>query len=118
MALVLARLPWPRMPVSLPIDAHVADPLKRLTGIRKSAQIGKSVSADLFGSGSLDLRAYGLPNVMQGAIRLAERTHLTRYIPMPMNITISNIPGPKGPLYSNGAEMVAMYPVSLPIPGS
>jgi WS/DGAT/MGAT family acyltransferase len=47
----------------------------------------------------------------------AESTHLTRRMAMPMNITISNIPGPRGPLYSNGSEMVAMYPVSLPTHG-
>jgi hypothetical protein len=63
------------------------------------------------------MRAFGLPNLMKGAIGLAESTHLMKYVPMPMNITISNIPGPRGPLFSNGSEMVAMYPVSLPTHG-
>ncbi len=99
------------------LETHIEDPLERLTGIRASADVGKAVSADLFGSGSLDMRVFGLPNLMKGAIRLAESTHLTARLPMPMNITISNIPGPRGPLYSNGSEMVAMYPVSLPTHG-
>jgi diacylglycerol O-acyltransferase len=95
------------------LETQVEDPLTRLANIRESARIGKAVSADLFGSGSLDLRAFGLPRLMKGAIGLAERTHLTKRIPMPMNITISNVPGPRGPLYSNGCEMTSMYPVSL-----
>jgi WS/DGAT/MGAT family acyltransferase len=99
------------------LETQVEDPLTRLAGIRESAQIAKAVSADMFGSGSLDMRAFGLPNLMKGAIGLAESTHLMKYVPMPMNITISNIPGPRGPLFSNGSEMVAMYPVSLPTHG-
>ncbi|MDH3641340.1 MAG: wax ester/triacylglycerol synthase family O-acyltransferase [Gammaproteobacteria bacterium] len=100
------------------LETHVEDPLTRLANIRESADIGKAVSADLFSSGSLDLHAFGLPTLMKGAIGLAERTHLTKRMPMPMNITISNVPGPKGPLYSNGSEMVAMYPVSLATHGA
>ncbi len=30
---------------------------------------------------------------------------------------ISNVPGPKKPLYYNGARLTGMYPVSLPIHG-
>ncbi len=99
------------------LETHVADPLARLAGIRESARIGKAVTAELFGAGSVDLRTFGLPNFMRATMRLAERTHVMGRVSMPMNITISNVPGPRGPLYSNGAEMVAMYPVSVPTHG-
>ena len=31
----------------------------------------------------------------------------------PMNVVISNVPGPREPLYCNGAQMQGLYPVSL-----
>jgi diacylglycerol O-acyltransferase len=35
----------------------------------------------------------------------------------PFNLVISNVPGPKKPLYFNGARMEGMYPLSIPIHG-
>jgi len=35
----------------------------------------------------------------------------------PMNVTISNVPGPNQPLYLNGARLDAFYPVSIPVQG-
>lgn len=35
----------------------------------------------------------------------------------PMNLTISNVPGPREPLYLNGARLEAFYPVSIPSQG-
>jgi diacylglycerol O-acyltransferase len=35
----------------------------------------------------------------------------------PFNLIISNVPGPKVPHYYNGAELVGMYPLSIPIHG-
>lgn len=38
-------------------------------------------------------------------------------LPPPMNIVISNVPGPDGTLYMGGARLEAIYPVSLPLQG-
>ncbi len=35
----------------------------------------------------------------------------------PMNLTISNVPGPAHPLYLNGARLQASYPISIPTQG-
>jgi diacylglycerol O-acyltransferase len=35
----------------------------------------------------------------------------------PFNLIISNVPGPTEPLYSNGARLEGMYPLSIPIHG-
>jgi WS/DGAT/MGAT family acyltransferase len=35
----------------------------------------------------------------------------------PMNLTISNVPGPAHPLYLNGARLHASYPISVPTQG-
>ena len=35
----------------------------------------------------------------------------------PFNLIISNVPGPRTPHFYNGAELVGMYPLSIPIHG-
>ena len=35
----------------------------------------------------------------------------------PFNLIISNVPGPKKPMYLNGARMTGTYPLSIPING-
>ena len=35
----------------------------------------------------------------------------------PFNLIISNVPGPEAPHFYNGAELVGMYPLSIPIHG-
>lgn len=35
----------------------------------------------------------------------------------PFNLTISNIPGPREPLYLNGARLQGVYPMSIPYHG-
>ncbi|WP_447644965.1 WS/DGAT domain-containing protein [Nocardioides zeae] len=35
----------------------------------------------------------------------------------PFNLIISNVPGPDGPRWFDGARMVGMYPLSIPLHG-
>ena len=60
----------------------------------------------------LAMSAIGLaPAVLPPLLRMSGFTR------PPFNLIISNVPGPKAPHFYNGAELVGMYPLSIPIHG-
>ena len=89
------------------------DPVKRLKKIQKSVGAGKELLSSLSQAEIMMLSALGfapamLPMLLGVADRLAPA----------FNLTISNVPGPKNPLYWNGARLEGMYPVSIPVDGA
>ena len=103
------------LPVSLHSD--IADPLKRLAAIRKSAGRMKDLGGKMKGLGSLDVPSIGTPWLMTGLVSLYGRSHLADNLPPVANVAISNVPGPNFPLYMTRAMLRAMYPVSIPTHG-
>lgn len=96
--------------LSCNLGTHLADPADRLAAVRTSMDTGKesmrthgriqALAASALGAAPLALGMYGIG----GPIR-------------PPNVMISNVPGPAGPLYWNGARVSALYPLSLPVDG-
>ena len=91
--------------------------LIRLQKIHESAAIAKDVVQDLAGVYESNAALPGLPALMSGGIRLAESMGLARFARGPINVVISNVPGPQTARYSNGARLLAHYPVSIPTHG-
>lgn len=88
------------------------DPVRRLGVIHESMAQGKSALKAL---SATQMTAIGgivmaplLFNGMLGAHKLGRQ---------PFNLIISNVPGPKEPLYWNGARLQGMYPLSIPTHG-
>ena len=95
--------------VSLATD--VADPVERLRQVSELArsakrehatmgrdvmvELGEFVSSELFGLGARFFSQFGL----------ADR------VPTPVNLIVSNVPGPNFPLYFAGAKLEAIYPL-------
>ena len=50
--------------------------------------------------------------------RLMGQAKLAEQLPAIVNVLISNVPGPKEPLYCAGAKMINYFPVSIPSNGS
>ena len=51
------------------------------------------------------------------ASRLASRMHLGNRLHLPFNLVISNVPGPRQPLYLDEARLEHYYPVSTLVEG-
>lgn len=90
------------------MNTNVADPLERLRAIHESTVMAKEHLQNLPKAG---IDSYTMifmaPFILQLLAGLGGRLR-----PM-FNVTISNVPGPKTPLYFNGARLEQMYPVSL-----
>jgi diacylglycerol O-acyltransferase len=91
------------------LGTHLADPSERFRVIKASLSEGKQRHAQMSPEESLNFAALMLaPTFLNMVTGLAPQLHA-------FNVVISNVPGPKQPLYWNGARMVGMYPVSLVI---
>ncbi|MEX1163522.1 MAG: wax ester/triacylglycerol synthase family O-acyltransferase [Nitriliruptor sp.] len=89
------------------LATDVADPVERLEQVKASMDAGK---ARLAGMTQLQLIEYAAlllaPVAVGQALRMAT-------VGRPLfNVIISNVPGPREPLYWNGARMSGMYPLS------
>ncbi len=92
------------------LATNVEDPVERLAAIHESMQRGK----DLFG-GLNQLQATAISAAMMAPLTLSMAPGvLAQLAPPPFNLIISNVPGPKAPLYFNGARLTGVYPLSIP----
>jgi diacylglycerol O-acyltransferase / wax synthase len=55
----------------------------------------------------------GSPMLIQMLSLVYSRSNLSDVMPMPINVVISNVPGPRRALYAAGAELLHTYPVSI-----
>jgi hypothetical protein len=62
-----------------------------------------------------DFAQFPPPAVFARAMRTA--TRLTGRFSSPVNLVISNVPGPRHPLYAAGARLLHYYPVSTIVDG-
>jgi diacylglycerol O-acyltransferase / wax synthase len=99
----------------VPIPTNLADPRKRLMRaheyLRSAKERHSALPADLL----TDAASFIPPAVMARAARTTMDI-LGRTRP-PINLVISNVPGPRDPLYCAGAQLQAHFPVSVVIDG-
>jgi diacylglycerol O-acyltransferase len=93
------------------LATHVEDPLERLEIIRRSVQNSKQRFSRMTSSEILIYSAlvYGPAGLNIASGMLPKR--------QAFNLVISNVPGPREPLYWNGARLDALYPASIVMDG-
>ena len=93
------------------LGTHKEDPLERLDIIKRSVQNSKSRFKRMNANQILNYSAFvygpaGL-NIASGILPKRQA----------FNVIISNVPGPREPLYWNGAKLDALYPASIVLDG-
>ncbi len=94
------------------LATNTRDPVKRLRRIHEAMKSAKrmqeAVPADLL----QDFTQFATPALAAQAARVIARTKIADRLNPPFNVVISNVPGPRKPLYCAGAAMRTFYPVS------
>jgi diacylglycerol O-acyltransferase / wax synthase len=96
----------PRLPTGEP------DPAERLRFLHNEMRAAKERHSAVPATLLQDLSRFVPPAVAARAGRVVERVLASEQGPPPVNVIISNVPGPQFPLYSAGARLIANYPVS------
>lgn len=95
--------------VALPTNE--ADPLVRLQAMHNAMNAAKEQFELVPAEAMVDIAEFSSPALAAQAARLAGSLSLVQSN-MPVNLVISNVPGPRQPLYVAGAEMQHYFPVS------
>ncbi|WP_067439221.1 WS/DGAT/MGAT family O-acyltransferase [Nocardioides jensenii] len=98
--------------VMVKLGTDLADPADRLRSIHKSMLEGKRALSSMSPMQILAMSAIGMAPAM-----LTPMLRMQGVIRPPFNLIISNVPGPRTTQYFNGAKLVGMYPLSIPIHG-
>lgn len=94
------------------LGTHEPDPQRRLELIRASMHEGKERMRGLNQRQSVILSAIASAPMVLGPLFKVDGI-----IKPPFNLVISNVPGPRKPLYWNGARLDGTYPLSIPLDG-
>jgi WS/DGAT/MGAT family acyltransferase len=90
------------------LGTNIPAPVRRLEAIKRST---RSAKRKLAGLGPEALAPYLL--VVNGAYIAGLAAGLREHAPTSFNVAVSNVPGPRQPLYLNGARLDVVYPLSL-----
>jgi diacylglycerol O-acyltransferase len=95
----------------LPTDC--ADPLGRIARCSQAMQKAKRTLDIVPAEELVDLTQFSAPMLATSAVRLASRLRLADRFAPPFNLVISNVPGPRQPVYLAGAQLSHQFPVSI-----
>jgi diacylglycerol O-acyltransferase / wax synthase len=99
-----------------PLPTHLSDPEARLRASHEAMRAAKEQHGALPADLLADVTQFAMPALAGQAARLSARLRLLERV-NPFNLIISNVPGPKVPLYYGGAKLVAYYPLSAIVDG-
>ncbi|WP_416462575.1 wax ester/triacylglycerol synthase family O-acyltransferase [Rubrivivax gelatinosus] len=95
------------------LHTDIANPIKRLHAIRDAAGAVKSATQRARGVIPTDFPSLGAPWLLQGLAALYGASGIAGAMPPLANLVISNVPGPREPLYLAGARMTNYWPLSI-----
>ncbi|HVM10764.1 MAG TPA: wax ester/triacylglycerol synthase family O-acyltransferase [Acidimicrobiales bacterium] len=99
------------------LPTNEPEPLERVRKVHEAMMVGKGLHDALPAEALTEFAQFPPPAVFARASRLATRLELGNRFRLPVNLVISNVPGPREPLYSAGARLLHYYPVSTIVDG-
>jgi WS/DGAT/MGAT family acyltransferase len=97
--------------ISADLATHLRDPVKRFRAIQASVQAGKEMFGGLSAvEAQVVMELLQLPSLFLGPLGLTSRFP-------PYSTVISNVPGPREPMYWSGARLEGLYPASIVFDG-
>ena len=87
------------------LATNVSDPLVRLVATQVAAREAKELMADMKDLLTADVSVLGAPTIMTALYQLLQRTNSAWW-----NVVISNVPGPRQPIYCAGAAAPPLFP--------
>jgi WS/DGAT/MGAT family acyltransferase len=98
--------------MAAPLATDVVDPVARLRAINRGTTAAKQQFNAIPADALQDFTRFAPPAVAARASRLMARLRIADRLNPPFNLIISNVPGPRHPLYLAGAPLEHLYPVS------
>ena len=99
------------------LPTHIGDPIERVHAVHATMEQAKAdfelIPADVL----VDLSQLAPPALAMRAMRMASTMRIADRMNPPVNLVISNVPGPRQPLYMGGALLKHYYPVSTVVDG-
>lgn len=94
------------------LGTHLDDPVERLGTVHQSMLDGKEAMEGMTQLQVMAMSALGVsPLALYPLLRLDGKAR------PPFNLVISNVPGPRKPMYWNGARLDGLYPLSIVLDG-
>jgi WS/DGAT/MGAT family acyltransferase len=98
--------------MTVPLATDIADPVERLEAINRATVVAKEQLKALPADVLQDFGRFAPPAVAAMASRVMSRLRIADRVSPPFNLIISNVPGPRHPLYLAGSQLEHIYPVS------
>jgi diacylglycerol O-acyltransferase / wax synthase len=100
------------------LATHLDDPVARLAAIRASTRGAKAEHDQLGGDMLASWAELAFPGVFRTAAKLYSKYRVAAKHPPLYSLAISNVPGPRKPLYFAGARLLAAYPLGPIVEGA
>ncbi len=94
------------------LGTDLDDAGERLLTVHRSMDEGKELLQTMSSTQIVAMSALGISPLL-----LWPLLHLTGRVRPPFNLVISNVPGPRRPMFWNGARLDGLYPLSIPLDG-